>query len=234
MEAGSLGIVFVAGLVTFFSGCVIPVIPVFISTLLGSIEDQENQKALKIGKISFQIKPILRVTMFILGLMVTYMLISLVFSSIGAYILPYRRIIMIVLGAFVVVFGIIQTGLVRIPFLMREKRVELKKQRKGLLGAFLLGFSFSFGWSPCLAAGFFVVAGGVLGQDIWLSLLVSLIFVIGFIIPFLILTIFSSVLLDKMKFIYKHMRVISIVGGILMIIMGILLMLDLLHIFIVS
>ena len=73
----------------------------------------------------------------------------------------------------------------------------------------------------------------MLGKDIGLSLLVSLIFVIGFIIPFLVLTIFSSALIDKMKFIYKHMRVISIIGGVLLIIMGILLMLDLMHIFIV-
>ena len=106
MDAGSLGVVFVAGLVTFFSGCVVPVIPVFVSTLLGSFdENKDNQKVLKIGKINIQLKPILRVSMFILGLMVTYMMISIVFSSIGALILPYKRIVMIVLGAFVVIFG---------------------------------------------------------------------------------------------------------------------------------
>ncbi len=137
---------------------------------------------------------------------------------------------LIVSGIIVILFGIYQTGIIKIPFLMKEKKVGAGKTRKGYLGAFILGLTFSLGWTPCigpiLAAVLALTAsqGGVLTGGLYMA-----VYSLGMLIPFLVITIFSDILLSKIRGIYKHMNKIKIAGGIILIILGILLLTNSLH-----
>lgn len=230
MEVITIGGVLLAGILTFVSPCILPVIPIFVSTLIGGVEENKNSKALKIGKLRIYAKPILRVTLFVLGLSTSFIILGLAFGAIGMFLRQNRQVLLIIGGIIVILFGIYQTGIIKIPFLLREKKLESKKQRKGLLGSYILGFTFSFGWTPCvgpiLGSVLLIAAtqGGALTGALYMA-----IYSLGLLIPFLLVTAFSSVLLDKIKGLYKHMNKIKIAGGIIIIIMGILLLTDSLH-----
>ena len=217
-----VGGVFIAGLISFLSPCILPVIPVFISTLIGSLDDQ--QKSLRIGRLRIYWGPILRVTAFMLGVTLTFTILGLAFGALGQLIRSFA--FMLICGIIVVLLGIYQTGLIKIPVLMREKKLELKGKRKGAVGAFLLGFTYSFGWTPCIGPVFTAVLSYTANQGALMGVIYLLIYSVGFLLPFLLFTVFSDVLLDKIKGIYKHMRIIKIVGGIIIIGMGVYLLIN--------
>lgn len=226
MQVIGIGGVIIAGIVSFFSPCILPVVPVFISTLIGSMGD--NQQSLRIGKLRIYLKPILRVIMFVLGLSTSFMILGLTFGALGNW---FAKLInsndfMIACGIIVILLGIYQTGLIKIPFLMREKKLESKREKKDMIGAFLLGFTFSFGWTPCVGP----ILGSVLAltatQGAFVGMFYMAIYALGLLIPFLVVTIFSDMLMGKIKGIYKYMKTIKIVGGIIIIIMGIFLATD--------
>lgn len=221
------GAVFLAGILSFFAPCIMPVIPVFISTLLGGID--ESSKHIKIGNMRIYAKPLLRVTLFVLGLSVSFVILGIAFGAVGRFI--NSILFTVACGVIVIFLGIYQTGLIKIPFLLREKKLEAK-QGTGIFGAFLLGFTFSFGWTPCigpiLASVLALTAstGGALTGGLYMA-----VYSLGLLVPFLIFTVFSNLLLTRIKRIYKYMNIIKIIGGVIIIIMGVFLLTDSLYLF---
>ena len=139
----------------------------------------------------------------------------------------YQNIILLVSGIIVVLFGIYQTGIIKIPFLMKEKKVEAKKHREGLVGSFILGFTFSLGWTPCIGPILGAVLAMTAGQgSTVLGGAYMAVYSLGLLIPFLIFTIFSDLLVSRIRGIYKYMNIIKIIGGIILIVMGVLLILS--------
>lgn len=222
-----IGGVFAAGILSFFAPCILPVLPVFISTILGSVDD--TARSIKLGRINIYLKPLLRVTLFVLGLSVSFVLMGLAFGAIGRVI--NSSAFMVACGIIVILLGIYQTGLIKIPFLMREKKLGAGRGT-GYFSAFALGFTFSFGWTPCvgpiLASVLALTAsrGGALTGGLYMA-----VYSLGLLVPFIVFTIFSDLLLGRIKGIYKHLRTIKIVGGIIIIIMGVFLLTDSLYLF---
>jgi cytochrome c-type biogenesis protein len=226
MQQLEIGGVFIAGIVSFFSPCILPVLPVFISTLLGSVD--ETARFLKIGSLKIYAKPLARVSLFVLGLSVSFVTMGLAFGAIGRAI--NSRVFMMIMGVIVILLGIYQTGLIKIPFLMREKKLEAK-QGTGLVSAFVLGFTFSFGWTPCVGPILASVLALSSRGGAFTGALYMAVYSLGMLVPFLVFTVFSNALTSRIKGIYKHMRLIKIIGGIIIIIMGVFLLTDSLYVF---
>nr|WP_305120918.1 cytochrome c biogenesis protein CcdA [Saccharibacillus sp. JS10] len=217
-----IGSVLAAGVLSFFSPCIFPMLPVYFAFLGGSEAGLPREESTS----RFRINPRLigRTLLFILGLSMVFLLLGFGAGALGGVI--NSSWFMIVCGIAVILFGIHQTGVLNLMFLQKEKRLTYDStKQKGWLGAFLLGLTFSFGWTPCigpvLAAVLGVAAGGgSAGYGVWMMF----IYTIGMAVPFLILAIFSDFLLRRLKNLYKHMGKIKVFSGIVLIAMGILLM----------
>lgn len=211
-----LGSVYFGGLISFFSPCIFPIIPVYISIL------SENGK-LCIGKT----------ITFILGLSTSFILLGFSVGVIGEFLTgDFFRIFS---GIMVICFGIFQLEFIKIPVLEKTKLLNFERENSnGLLSSFLLGFSFSLGWTPCigpiLASILFVSSTS---GDILYSIWILLIYVLGLATPFLVFAIFWKYVRKFLKAhdFNKYLYNIKKLGGILLIVMGILLVLNKLNIF---
>ncbi len=219
-EALYAGSVFLAGILSFFSPCVIPLLPVYFS-VFAQAGLAENS-----GKTNAQLRAglLLRTGLFVAGIACCFVLLGFGAGALGGVI--NSQYFLVAMGLVVVVMGIHQTGLIQIKALFKEKKVHLQRSgKKDALGVFFLGLTFSFGWTPCigpvLAAILGLASGG--GTALYGGLLMA-IYSLGFAIPFMVLALFSELLLGRMKAIQKHMGKIKIASGVIIILMGILLM----------
>ena len=211
--------VFVAGILSFFAPCIVPLLPVYISIFAG---EQNDKHTFRLGRIKIDLIVVAKTLVFVGGISVSFILLGFGAGALGTVI--NSKIFMTVCGLVVVILGIHQTGLIHFNALEKDKRFTVKNTN-GVIGTFLLGFSFSFGWSPCIGP----LLGAVLGisatkgqafYGAWLMFIYAL----GLMIPFLVIAIFSDILLRHVKKLNKHLGKIKIVGGIIIIFMGLLLM----------
>ncbi|MBU3114264.1 cytochrome c biogenesis CcdA family protein [Clostridium lacusfryxellense] len=215
--------VFVAGIFSFFSPCLVPLLPVYISIFAGDQNNRNQDKYIKkLGRLNINLIVIAKTLVFVGGISTSFIILGFGAGSLGTLI--NSKLFITFCGLIVIILGIHQTGLVHLKGLDRERRLILRSDN-GILGIFLLGFSFSFGWTPCigpiLAAVLGISAtGGQALYGVWLMIIYSL----GLMIPFLIIAIFSDGLLRHVKKLNKHLDKIKIAGGIIIILMGILLM----------
>jgi cytochrome c-type biogenesis protein len=210
--------VFIAGLLSFFSPCILPVIPVYVAYFTEGSTQQEGVKK------KFFTVAMVKAIVFVLGLSTSFVLLGFGAGALGKIL--YGRWFLTLCGILVILLGIHQTGLIKLNVLAREKKVHLKRSNKSdVLGAYLLGFTFSFGWTPCVGPVLAAVLGlsATQGRAAYGGFLM-LIYSLGLVIPFLIMAIFSDILLSRVKLLYKHMNTIKIIGGLLIILMGLLLM----------
>lgn len=213
-----LGTVLAAGLVSFFSPCIVPLLPVYLS-LFSSGQEIEGESAV-LRRMRVFSKSIL----FVAGISVCFILLGFGAGAFGSVI--GNQYFLTVMGLVVIILGLHQTGLIHIKWLYREKKMDFQRSRRGDgFGAFLLGLTFSFGWTPCIGP----VLGAILGlsatssQPLYGGFLMA-IYSLGFLVPFLVVSFFSDVLLTKVKALNRHLEKIKIAGGIIIILMGTLLM----------
>lgn len=218
--------VFGAGVLSFFAPCILPLLPVYVSYLSGSLAGNVNQGGVDTGSMRFRSVFMLRTLIFVLGLSVVFITLGFGSGILGSVISSSRFIA--VCGAIVILFGIYQTGLIKISWLEREKKLSSPRAaRGGYIGAFLLGLTFSFGWTPCIGpvlAGILSIAAGE-GSPAYGGFLM-LLYTLGLAIPFLVLSVFSEVLVQRIRRLYRFMGGIKIASGCMLIAMGLLLMTD--------
>lgn len=208
-----------AGAMSFLSPCVLPIFPAYMSYITGiSVKDLQGDHNTKIRK-----KLLSHSFFFLLG-------VSLVFISLGAsasFLGQWAQNLLIgdtglfiqrIAGIFIVLMGLFVAGWISIPALMREKRFQSTKKPAGFLGTFFVGLGFAAGWTPCIGPIFgsiLMLAATNPGQGVFYTFF----YVIGFALPFIILTFF----LGSTRWIVRHSGIIMKVGGALMIIMGLVL-----------
>lgn len=213
--------VFIAGFLSFFAPCTFPLLPVYVGML---IDDSDSKKYMSIAGKKIALKPIGKTLLFVGGLSTTFIILGFGAGALGGLI--NGRAFIVVSGFIVVLLGLHQIGIFRLKFLEKYKVLRVKRTRKNdLLGSYLLGLTFSFGWTPCvgpiLGAVIVISAGG--GQAIYGALLMA-VYALGLMIPFLAMALLSNVLISKFEKMEKHLGTIKKVGGVLIVIMGLLLM----------
>jgi cytochrome c-type biogenesis protein len=215
---------FIAGLISFLSPCVLPLIPGYISFISGaSLQELTGPETVREARK----KAILNSLFFCLGFSVVFIGLGASATTIGKFLLIYKRQISIIAGIIIIILGIHMTGLVRIPMLYSEKRIQVSKKPLNVIGAFFVGFAFAFGWTPCIGpilAGILAVAAAQ--QTIGRGILLLSIYSLGLAIPFMA-TAFSITLFFKMfDKIKKSLNIIEWAAGALLIIIGVLILTD--------
>ena len=202
--------VFIAGLLSFFSPCILPVLPVYIAYFDENADEKSKFKS-----------PVFKGILFILGLSTSFVVMGFGAGSIGR--LLYSDYTLIIAGFVIIFFGIYQLGLFNLGFLSQEKKLNVKRSKKtDMFGAYLLGFTFSLGWTPCIGPilGTIIALSASNGSSLYGGFLMF-IYALGLMIPFLIITIFRDLILIKIKGLYKFMPLFKKISGIIIIFMGI-------------
>ena len=207
-------LLFVEGIITFISPCMLPMLPLYLSYF--SAGESNLRRTLR------------NACGFVLGFTLVFVLLGAFAGQMGRLLVRYRAVLDIVTGAVVVAFGLSYLGVFRLLPFFRGLRVEMGAQRLKSLGFFsalLFGLVFAVGWTPCVgvflgAALMLAAASGHQGQGI----LMLFIFSMGLGLPFLL----AAVVIDRLKtatdFVKRHYRVINLVSGAFLILMGILIM----------
>lgn len=214
---------FVAGLLSFFSPCILPLVPSYFSFITGvSLDDMSNAPtSVTRGKI------VISTLAFVLGFSLVFVLLGASAAYFSSVFQGARDYIRIVGGVLVLILGLHLMGVFRIRFLEMEKRVHLREKPMHLFGAFLVGMAFGAGWSPCigpLLGSILILAGNqdTVGRGVVLLSLYSA----GVALPFMVLSLVVHFLVRFVRRANKVLRYVNIVAGLLLIITGLLLITD--------
>lgn len=215
-----IGSVFAAGFLSFFAPCTFPLIPVYI----GLMTDESNEyKKIKIGKLEINIGAIIKTMAFVLGLSTSFVILGFGAGIFGNFI--NNKWVILIAGFLVFILGIHQMDIIHLNIFNKMNGIRIKNNKKKALGSYLMGISFSLGWTPCvgpvLAA--VLVTSASSGKQFYGAFLM-LIYSLGLMIPFLVMAIASSSIMNKFKFFEKHLITIKRIGGFLVALMGIVLM----------
>ncbi|HHX62985.1 MAG TPA: cytochrome c biogenesis protein CcdA [Epulopiscium sp.] len=221
-------VVFLEGLASFISPCVLALIPTYISYLAGTSIDEiensnHNKRTLMINALGF-----------VFGLFIVFSLLGATATTLGRTLNMNRAVLQQVSGIIIIIFGIFYMGIINFNFMNREKRIHIKKVVPTLGGSIIFGMSFAFGWTPCMGPAL----GSVLmmaanAATLWNGILLLSIYTLGLGIPLLLIALFIERLMPSIQKIYKHFGTIKIVSGILLIIIGLLIFFNKLNFLIV-
>ncbi len=202
---------FLGGLVSFFSPCVLPLLPIYMSFVSGmSLEQMTNkeEQGKTFGKVFFN------TLIFVCGFSIIFILAGLGASAIGLFIKNYSSQISIVAGLVIVTLALHSMGLIQIKLLYYEKRVQVKERRFGPLSSFLFGSAFAFGWTPCIGPilAMILLLASQQGSTAKGMLLLG-VYSAGLAIPFLITAIFLNKLLSTFKKVNRYFDIVEVVTG---------------------
>lgn len=239
-ESISYSAALIAGLLSFFSPCIFPLIPAYFTFITGLSLDEltearysriraeailgsaVNTETLNGTRIRARV--ILSTLSYVLGFSLVFILMGASASFIGGAIFEYRDWIRIIGGVAIILFGIHMTGLFRFRILEFERRLHIQKKPLHFLGTFLVGMAFGAGWSPCigpLLGSILIVAGNQ--ETVANGIALLSVYAAGLAIPFLVLSIFIDSLLTLIKKVSWSIKYINVTAGVLLLILGLLL-----------
>lgn len=214
-------LVFLEGFLSFFSPCVLPLIPVYISYLAGN-----GKKTDLNGTIIYERKIVFFNTLFfVLGISSVFFLLGLSFSTLGIFFNQNKVLFSKIGGTIIIIMGLIQLDLIKLNFLKMEKRLhmDLTKNKMNPIIAYIMGFTFSFAWTPCVGpalSSVLILASNA--SNAFSGNMLVLIYNFGFILPFIILGMFTTEALNFFKEKRNLVKYTIKAGGIILIIIGIM------------
>ena len=210
--------VFVQGLLSFFSPCVLPLLPLYLGYLSGSMGDAQ-------GAQTSRVKTLVNTLFFVIGISAAFFLLALGMTALGQALHQYQKIIIQVGGILIIAFGLFQLGVFRPMALEQDRRIRFPLQKLAMspLVALVFGFTFSFAWTPCVgpALASVLLMAGSADTALQGFALIGL-YTLGFVLPFLAVALFAGGLL---KLFQKHRNVVRYtvkVGGALLVVIGLL------------
>ncbi len=215
----SIGIAFLAGLVSFVSPCVLPLVPAYLSLLTGeSLEDlRENANA------SLRTRAIGHSLAFIAGFTIVFVALGLTASEIGGLLNAHRMLIAQIGGIVVIVLGLQMMGMIRIPFLMMDKRVHVAHERRTYWTSGLVGIAFAAGWSPCIGP----ILGGILAiasqEQSAQAVVLLLSYSLGLAVPFFLTALAIGAVLPALNRVKRFLPAIEFTAGLFLVVVGLVL-----------
>lgn len=206
-----------AGLLSFFSPCILPLIPTYLSYLIGDYAKAKEKKrdlSLIISSLSF-----------IAGFTVIFIILGLSATFLGKFLIRNQRLLMQIGGILIIIFGLHLTGIFEISYFYREKKFNLPNSLTGNLRAFIMGVVLAVGWTPCIGPilSSILIAASTRANIMEGGVLLFF-YALGLAVPFLITALFMDYLLPKFKKFNKYLPVVNKVTGTLLIIFGLLML----------
>lgn len=211
---------FIAGLLSFLSPCVFPLIPSYVMYITGmSYADMLAEHPSHI----IRQKSILHSLCFICGFTVVFVLLGASATYIGSFLHEHAALVRKIGGILLVLLGIHVTGIVPLRFLLGEKRVSIKHKPAGYVGSFLVGIAFAAGWTPCIGpilAGILAVAATE--EKVYQGILLLLVYSLGLGVPFFLSALAMHRFMALFNRFKKYIRVCEVITGILLMVVGML------------
>ncbi len=211
---------FAAGVASFLSPCVLPLVPGYVSLISGTSVEELAAPAQRLTR-----RVMLSSVMFILGFSVVFVLLGAVATSLGQLTRQYYPLLTRIAGAIIIVFGLHLTGIWKIKALYADRRMHSVKGGSTAAGAFVVGFAFAFGWTPCIGPILAAILTFAAAEDTVLKgVLLLAIYSAGLAIPFLL----TSLGVDRFLAFYgrfrRHLHTVEVVSGVLLIAIGVLIL----------
>ncbi len=223
MESQNVTVVlaFSAGVLSFLSPCVLPLVPVYLSYLTGSTVGVEETPATERSAI------FTHALLFVLGFSLVFVLLfGLPVGYLGRLLANFTPILIKIGGLFLIVFGLHTTGLIRVPFLLMERRVEVSGgSSPTYLRSLLVGMTFAAGWTPCVGP----LLGAILTLSLeaatpWRAAFFLLVYSMGMGIPFLLVALLLTAATGWLRQLNRRLNIVSIVSGVFLAVIGLLLL----------
>jgi cytochrome c-type biogenesis protein len=221
MENVSLLAAFAAGVLSFISPCVLPLIPGYLSFISGTTVDElRGAGAVPTGA---RRRALISSLAFVLGFSLVFISLGASASAIGQYMMERLTLLGKIAGVVIILFGLHTMGILRIGWLYSEKRVQTSRKPAGPLGAVLVGIAFAFGWTPCIGpilAGILAIAASqeTIGQGVQLLAVYSA----GLGIPFIATSLAINRFFSAFARIRRHYHAIEVASGALLVVIGVL------------
>ena len=216
------GAAFLAGMLSFLSPCILPIVPPYLAWLAGvsfaELQSSPAGSAAKWRVVSSSV-------MFVLGFATVFVALGATASIVGRTIAQYFDVLSIVAGAVILIMGLQFLGVFRLGLLYREARVQVNRKPAGLFGAYVVGLAFAFGWTPCVGpilAAILFIAGSE--ETAWRGASLLAAYSVGIGLPFILAAVFASQFLGWAARFKKHMQKVEMAMGGLLVITGVLFM----------
>lgn len=224
MKDVSFPFAFLAGILSFLSPCVLPLVPSYVSFITGI-----SFKDLTVGVDRKKVRylTITNSVAFISGFSAVFIALGISSSAIGGFLFEYLDLIRIIGGTLVIILGLFIAGFLRLDFLMRGKKVHLGGKPAGYIGTFIVGMTFAAGWSPCIGPilGTILLYASSKGSAVY-GLKLLAVYSLGLAVPFFVSALAINNFLSYSRKLVRYMRVIMIISGLLLIVFGIMLLTD--------
>ena len=211
-------VAFIAGLISFLSPCVLPIVPPYIAYMSGvALTEIENRKGRQ--------KIVFTALFFVLGLSTVFIFLGFSASAIGAIFFEYQTLLNTIAGLVIMLFGLHFLGIYRLQLLDREARFEVENYQGTVFGSYVLGLAFAFGWTPCIGPqlGAILSLAASNGSIVKGTVLLAF-YAMGLGIPFLIFAIFINRLEGFLKFFKQYFKIIERIMGLLLWTVGLLML----------
>lgn len=210
----SLALVFVEGLVSFLSPCVLPIIPIYMGYLAGNSNEKRNSNK----------KVLLFTISFIFGILLAIFLMNASINLLQSFLKEHMTLFVRIGGILIVLLGIYQLGFIKINFLQRTFRFSLKTDNKmNVMVAFIMGFTFSFAWTPCIGPALSsILLLAASSGDFWYSNFLMIIYAFGFTLPFLVLGLFTNKALNWLNSHRDIVKYTTKIGAVILINFGLM------------
>lgn len=220
-ESISFALVFFEGLLSFFSPCVIPLIPIYMGYLAGNAKQVSED-----GLITYERKKVFFHTVcFVLGVSFSFFILGMSFSVLGRFFQEKQVLFTRIGGILIIILGLFQLGIFDFKWLQRERKIRLNLGEKKVnpLIAFVMGFTFSFAWTPCVGpalSSVLILASSA--KNSFTGNMLVLLYALGFVVPFIVLGLFTTQALNFLKKNQKLLKYTIKIGGVILILIGIM------------